>query len=346
MNNVLRVRAVMLLAVFFATAGGAWAQDRLPNAGYIYPAGGRQGDSFEVTVGGQFLQGVSDVYISGKGVDAEFVKYIKPLSKKQLNDLRKKLQMLQKDKKIGFRKRGGKPNYAALAPKFNAYAKEMGLKDMDIKTYFELMKKFRDPKRQPNVQIAELVKLRIKISPDATPGQREVRFKTSFGLSNPRFFRVAGFKEYSETEPNNKIADTAVTGSLPAVINGQIMPGDVDRFAFTARKGTRLVASAAARELIPYLADAVPGWFQATLALYDDKGARVAYADDYRFHPDPVLRYLVPETGSYVLEIKDAIYRGREDFVYRITLGPTPFVTSIFPLGGRAGTKASVQAKG
>ena len=45
--------------------------------------------------------------------------------------------------------------------------------------------------------------------------------------------------------------------------------------------------AAAARELVPYLADAVPGWFQATLVLYDKKGKEVAYADDYRFNPDP-----------------------------------------------------------
>ena len=340
---------MMLLAVFFAAASGARAQERLPNVGYIYPAGGRQGSSFEVTIGGQFLKGVSGVYVSGKGVEAEFIKYIKPLTKKQVNELRKKFRDLQKGKKGAAGKRGAKRGYAALAalaPKFNAFAREMGLKDMDLKTWFELMKKLRDPKRQPNAQIAELVILRIKVSPGAEPGQRELRLKTPLGLSNPRFFRVAGFKEYSETEPNDKTADSAITGSLPAIVNGQIMPGDVDRFAFRAAKGTRLVASAAARELIPYLADAVPGWFQATLALYDEKGTRVAYADDYRFHPDPVLRYEVPETGRYVLEIKDAIYRGREDFVYRITLGATPFVTSIFPLGGRTGTRASVQLKG
>ena len=46
------------------------------------------------------------------------------------------------------------------------------------------------------------------------------------------------------------------------MINGQIMPGDVDRFSFRARKGMRLVAIGAMRELIPYIADAVPGWFQ------------------------------------------------------------------------------------
>jgi hypothetical protein len=346
MNNLLRLRVALFAAVLLVAASGAWAQAFVSNIGYVYPAGGRQGDSFEVTVGGQFLKGVTDVYFSGKGVDAEIVKYIKPLSKKQINDLRKKFNMLQKTLPASARRKPYRLRFVSLAPKFNAYAKEMGLKDMDLKTYFELMKKLRDPKRQPNAQLAEQVILRIKISPDADPSPREMRFKTNIGLSNPRMFQIAEFKEYRETEPNNKTADSAITGSLPAVINGQIMPGDVDRFEFTARKGTRLVASADARELIPYLADAVPGWFQATLALYNENGERVAYADDYRFHPDPVLRYLVPETGKYVLEIKDAIYRGREDFVYRITLGSTPFVTSIFPLGGPAGGKTLVQAQG
>src|SRR6185369_1395468 len=46
-----------------------------------------------------------------------------------------------------------------------------------------------------------------------------------------------------------------------------------------------------ARALIPYLADAVPGWFQATLALRDAKGRELAYDDDFRFNPDPVLAF-------------------------------------------------------
>jgi len=130
------------------------------------------------------------------------------------------------------------------------------------------------------------------------------------------------------------------------VINGQIMPGDVDCFRFEARKGQQLVAAASARQLIPYLADGVPGWFQATLTLYDPNGNELAYDDDYRFHPDPVLYCEIPRDGEYVLEIKDAIYRGREDFVYRIVVGELPFVTSIFPLGGRVGDQTTVKLTG
>jgi hypothetical protein len=46
------------------------------------------------------------------------------------------------------------------------------------------------------------------------------------------------------------------------------------------------------------------------------------------------------------MEIKDAIYRGREDFVYRITVGELPLVTGIFPLGGRDGTPTTVDLSG
>ncbi len=124
------------------------------------------------------------------------------------------------------------------------------------------------------------------------------------------------------------------------------MPGERDRFRFNARKGQRLVVAVSARELIPYIADAVPGWFQAAVTLFDPEGKPLAYADDFRFNPDPVLYYRIPADGEYVIEIKDALYRGREDFVYRIVLGEVPFITSVFPLGCAVGTQTTVDVKG
>jgi len=120
----------------------------------------------------------------------------------------------------------------------------------------------------------------------------------------------------------------------------------VDRYRFAAREGQEIVCAVSARELMPYLADAVPGWLQATVRLVDASGRELAYEDDFRFQPDPVLHVRIPADGDYVVEIKDALYRGREDFVYRIAIGELPYITGIFPLGGRAGSKTVVQLAG
>jgi len=231
----------------------------------------------------------------------------------------------------------------------------------DEKMVAEIRKKLLNaPNRQANPALTERVKLSVTVSPEAECGQRELRLTTATGVTNPLVFCVGELPEFSEKEAkevaeleqqNPRAAKSDATGSemkiaLPAVVNGQILPGGVDRFRFAAGKGQHLVVAASARELIPYLADAVPGWFQATLALYDKNGKELAYDDDYRFNPDPVLHYRTPEDGEYVIEIKDAIYRGREDFVYRIAVGELPFVTSIFPLGGKAGTQTKVELRG
>jgi hypothetical protein len=82
------------------------------------------------------------------------------------------------------------------------------------------------------------------------------------------------------------------------------------------------------------------------MALHDAAGREVAYDDDYRFKPDPVILCEVPADGEYVLSMTDAIFRGREDFVYRVSIGEIPFVTSVFPLGGQAGGSPKAEMKG
>jgi len=340
--------AATILAIMpgaIAIAAGARAR-RGPTIGYVYPAGGRQGTKFEVALAGRFLDGVSDVIVSGEGVQATLIEHVKPLNGKQINLIRDRLKELQekvKPIKKG-KSKGEASDKGEIAGEPEA---EIDLETLE-KEMAEIKEKLANPKNRNrgNPQLAEDVTLRVVLAPDAEPGEREVRLKTALGLSNPVTFHVGQLPEYSEKEPKNKTEDTEVLSQIPLVINGQIMPGDVDRFRLKLSKGTRLVMAATARELTPYLADAVPGWFQATLALYNASGNEVAYADDYRFHPDPVLLYEIPSDGEYTLEIKDAIYRGREDFVYRITVGELPFVTSIFPLGGKAGAQTTVKTKG
>jgi hypothetical protein len=347
--NRSRFQLILYLAALLAVAASAQAQQRplTPHIGYVYPAGGRQGATVTVTVGGQALVSPSAAWVSGQGVQVTVGTYSRPMTNREVILLRDKLdeafKKLQNDPQIS-NARGGLRNPMV----FMRVAKEAGVSEEQLRALNEFRRRQSDPKRQLNPQLDEQVTLQIKIDPQAAPGNREIRLLTALGLSNPICFRVGKLPEFLESEPNDKAPDTCITEPLPAAVNGQITPGDVDRFAFTARKGTRLVCAAAARQLIPYLADAVPGWFEATLALYNAKGQELAYAAGKGSGAllDPALYYEVPEDGQYIVEIKDALYRGREDFVYRITIGEVPFVTSLFPLGGRAGAAVTVDVNG
>ncbi|MGH7973207.1 MAG: peptidase, partial [Limisphaerales bacterium] len=203
--------------------------------------------------------------------------------------------------------------------------------------------------------------LEIKVAANAEPGERELRLETWRGVSNPLVFYVGQIPEFSR-EPL-PITPKQVLGkeadalrnlppapeeriSLPCTVNGQIASGKVNRYRFEARRGQKLVMTTLGRQLVPFIADAVPGWFQPVLALYDGNGKELAYKGDYEFKPDPTLLFEVPADGDYILEIHDSLYRGREDFVYRITLGELPFVTSVFPLGGRLGVAVKPELKG
>ena len=299
-----------------------------------------------MAISGQYLDGVTDVDICGGGIKTTVLEHVKPLNGKQIALLRDRLKELQEmmnsEKPI-------EPNSDA-APDANAAINPEPKMDKKAlqKEMTEIKEKLANPKNRnrDNPQLAEDVTIRIVLAPDAEPGERELRLKTALGLSNPLAFYVGRLPEYTEKEPKTSTTEAGMSITLPAIVNGQILPGDVDRFRFQASKGQQLVASVSAQELLPYLADAVPGWFQATLALYDAKGNELAYDDDYKFHSDPVLYYEIPKDGEYVIEIRDAIYRGREDFVYRITVGELPFITSIFPLGGQVDTQTTVELKG
>ena len=337
-------QAVLAVAALLAATANLRAQNAspAPHIGYVYPAGGRQGTSFEVTVGGQYLKETGQTYLSGGGVDIEVVKHYRPLTQGEYTGLNRKLSEAREKLEEEQPKKGK----TTKPIPFEVVAKAAGVTEYELKEMEVYRKRRADPKRQPNNQIIEEITLKITIDAKAKLGKRELRLIAPAGLSNPVWLLVGQWEERREAEPNDEKPDPGVGSTLPVVMNGQIMPGDVDRFSFTARKGTRLVVNAAVRELMPYLADAVPGWFQGVLVLYDADGNTVAYAGAYHYRQDPVIYYEVPKDGRYVVEIRDSIFRGREDFVYRITLGELPFVTGIFPLGGRAGTEVAVELRG
>ncbi len=318
----------------------AQRRGRDPHLAYAYPAGCERGTSCEIIVGGQHLKDANEIYLAGKGVEVEIVSWYRPMSNGEYNSLRTAIREAREKlvEEPAASEIVGKPSEAEVALEAGLTADQV--REMEI-----YRQRDRDPKRQPNDQLEEEVTLRLTVADDAELGKREFRFLTDNAISNPIWLQIGRWQEICETEPNDLQSDDAVT-SMPVVINGQIMPGDIDRFSFQARKGMRLVIEAGARDVIPYLADAVPGWFQAVMRLTDSAGNEVSFSDSFHYRQDPVLYFEVPRDDRYTIEIRDSLYRGREDFVYRITLGEIPFVTSVFPLGARVDSELTVQLHG
>lgn len=328
------VRPALALGFAACLAAAGQTAERTPHLGYLYPAGGQQGTTFHVIAGGQWLNGASGAYVSGGGLNVEVVDFIEPLRPNQIGEaIRYGFQLLQYRRQRANNPQAQPPD----RPELPDHPLLRGLEEMTDEALARLRDYLNDPKRQPNAQIAEQVELEVTVAPEAAIGDREIRLITAGGLTNPMIFQVGRLPEQTEAEAWDKPDVPTVLTDLPAVVNGQILPGDRDRIRFTGRRGQHLVVEARARRLIPYLADAVPGWFQAVVALYDASGAELAYVDDFRCDPDPVLGCILPEDGEYEVEIRDSIYRGREDFVYRVVIGELPFVTQMFPLGGQEG---------
>ncbi len=358
--------ALVGLVSLWAMAPVAQAQPR-PYIGYVYPAGGQQGTTFQIRLGGQGQDDVNAVLVTGSGVTAKVVEYYRRLNNQELQLLNEQLKEL---------KRATSAVASARAPRMTAQAPttisatapektsaELGQDESSQKLIARIENRIREFVQTPAAAAnASLTMVEVTIAPDAAPGAREIRLVTLHGVSNPLPFHVGQVPEFSrkpmltstlhvlgkEAQSLRKRPDDEVEDriTVPCTVNGQIASGEVNRYRFEARKGQRLVITTLGRQLVPFLADAVPGWFQPVLALYDAKGKEVAYDDDYRFNPDPTIFYEVPQDGEYAFEIHDSIYRGREDFVYRITVGELPFVTSIFPLGRRVGEPGAIKMKG
>jgi len=176
--------------------------------------------------------------------------------------------------------------------------------------------------RRNNLQtapaIAQIAIINIKVAPDATPGFRELRFIGKEGISNQIPFVIGTLPEKSNVLYRRDKKNPPQKLQLATITNGQIMPGEVDKYFFEAKNGQTYSFELLGRTLVPYLSDAVPGWFQPIISIHTTDGKTLAFADDNQFHPDPILSFKAPADGKYELHIRDSIYRGREDFVYRL----------------------------
>ena len=132
-------------------------------------------------------------------------------------------------------------------------------------------------------------------------------------LANPLEIRLVDEPSIVEVEPNDKAHPRTI--ALPVALSGRIdRPGDVDTFAFAARKEDRLVFRVESRTLGQSL--------DAVLRVGDASGATIVEVDDVRKGADPEVRFTVPADGTYRVSVRDLNGQGGARYAYLLTAGP------------------------
>ncbi|HLW66864.1 MAG TPA: PPC domain-containing protein [Gemmataceae bacterium] len=173
-------------------------------------------------------------------------------------------------------------------------------------------------------------KFKVTIAADVPAGTYDCWLVGKYGITNPRLFAVShGLTEVAEQPP--KDVATGLIVPVNCVINGSSKQGREDMFRFTATKGQRIVAECFAQRLDSML--------DGTLTLSDSDGRQLAANNGYA-GKDPLVDFIAPGDGEYVIALNDLSYRG--GFAYRLVISDQPQVENIFPRVVQIGKKTEV----
>ena len=326
-NSNIRLLAALAGALL---GGSAFA---LPVPGYVYPCSMQAGTTNRIIVGGMFMRSVNGAFVTGDGVTVTRVMQVPgfpraagktqlPWASKWLYDI---LAGDRSDRPLPPEAIDEKTDW--IGCDWWAHLNEHDLLELQIVSRF-----WHTPPDypQPTPALDQLVILDLDVAEDATPGMRELLVHDDTSISAPHPFLITREPHVAEPsfvipmdEQRNlrlphilHIPPNLPVQTPPVAIDGQAWPGEVDEFRIRLKKGVRFTFEMFARELMPYQGDAVPGFFNPVMRLYDPKGFEVAYEDDFYYLPDPILSYIPPADGVYTLKIHDNLYRGRQDNVY------------------------------
>ncbi|RMG39687.1 MAG: hypothetical protein D6725_04760, partial [Planctomycetota bacterium] len=173
----------------------------------------------------------------------------------------------------------------------------------------------------------------VTIKPDVPPGLYEVHAKGVFGLSNPRAFVVDTLPSVVESEPNDA-PEQAMSIELNHVVEARSGgTADVDLYRFHGKKGQRVIAEAQALQMDSRAV------IRIELLTADHRRLDRAGSDLRR---DPVLDHVLPADGDYLLKVHDAVFRGGNEYFYRLRVHTGPHLDFALPPAAAPGSSAQI----
>jgi hypothetical protein len=179
------------------------------------------------------------------------------------------------------------------------------------------------------------VKAVLKIAADCRLGEHALRLRTASGISDLRTFYVGALPGVDEVEPNGDFQHPQKV-ALNVTISGVVQGEDVDYYSFEAKKGDRVTAEIEGMRLGHTV-------FDPAVAILNQARFELAFSDDSPLlAQDAVASVLIPEDGTYLVQVREGAYGGNDACVYRLHLGGFPRPLAVLPAGGRPGEELEV----
>lgn len=171
-------------------------------------------------------------------------------------------------------------------------------------------------------------KYRVTIDPSVPAGVYYARLYGRYGISGPRRFHVGEFPETKEVAENHS-PDKAQTLELETLVNGLTDVDSVDFFRLSLQQGESIVLHCWSRCLDSHA--------DVTLSLCDSRGTPLIVRTS-QLRRDPLLAFVAPASGDYIVRVHDTTFMGSDDHVYRLAASRRPHVEFVFPPAGIPGT--------
>lgn len=204
--------------------------------------------------------------------------------------------------------------------------------------------------RKGRASVGTPFRFQVTVPNDQPTGVYELRVATRQAVSSVSHLLVTDYPIVEETKEENNTPQTAQAVPLPSAICGVCAPDeDVDCFRFSGVRGQRITAqvySQRVTECIHIMLRKVPIYhMNSILTLVGPNGQIVAENDNF-YGGDSFLNCELPETGEYVVRIRDVRYAGSAKFTYCIELSDRPFLKAMFPLAVQQGASVDAQPIG
>ena len=164
-------------------------------------------------------------------------------------------------------------------------------------------------------QTSSRLVLDVRLPGDTAPGIYPCRLRSASGISRPVMIGVDDLKQQSIDQP---------VESLPVALHGELSGDRIHKVEFAGQEGQPLVVELEGQRLGSNT--------RPLIRLFSPSGKHLAFARANRLlGNDARIEVILPESGTYRIELHDVVYKGPSPGNFRLKIGNLKYADGVFP---------------